>query len=201
MTIRTKLTPLGAGNPPYKRGFVLFESWTPGTYTIPIKSGTYEITITGGGGGAGGSAGSHAWIGGNGGSAAAFKARIKLKKGTLTIVIGAGGSGGGVSGRNAPPGNNGNPSTLTYNSILFVTAGAGNGGGGSGDCAYWNNGNGGVLTLGALIGLVTTIIQSDGVRSSTESLLGNGFGAGGLARYYNSGLPGANGYIKIVFVK
>lgn len=37
MTIKTKITPLGAGNKIYPKDFVVFESSTPGTYTFEIK--------------------------------------------------------------------------------------------------------------------------------------------------------------------
>ena len=59
MTIKTKITPLGAGNTVYPKDFVVFESSTPGTYTFEIKKAQFEVTGSGagGGGGRGGAAG------------------------------------------------------------------------------------------------------------------------------------------------
>lgn len=80
MTIKTKITPLGAGNTVYPKDFVVFESSTPGTYTFEIKKAQFEVTGSGAGGGGGGSAGKHAWYGQVGGSAAAFKGIVQLEK-------------------------------------------------------------------------------------------------------------------------
>lgn len=51
MTIKTKITPLGAGNKIYPKDFVVFESSTPGTYTFEIKKAQFEVTGSGAGGG------------------------------------------------------------------------------------------------------------------------------------------------------
>ena len=53
MTIKTKITPLGAGNTVYPKDFVVFESSTPGTYTFEIKKAQFEVTGSGAGGGGG----------------------------------------------------------------------------------------------------------------------------------------------------
>lgn len=200
MTIKTRLTPLGRQRKPYKKNFVLFESSTPGTYTIDIKAGTFELMICGAGGGGGGSATSHAWVGSNGGSGAAFKGQVKLPKTTLTIKVGAGGSGGPASGRNAGGGGNGTLSSIYQDTVNLITTGAGNGGNGTGSGASANNGAGGTLTMGEL-NIVSQTIQSNGVSYSTVSILDNGWGAGGAARSSNSGTSGQNGYVKLQFIK
>lgn len=136
MTIRTKITPLGAGNTVYPKDFVVFESSTPGTYTFEIKKAQFEVTGSGAGGGGGGSAGKHAWYGQVGGSAAAFKGIVQLEKGVLKITVGTPGNGGNGSGRNASPGSNGTATTIVLNNVTLLTLGGGNGGGGTGDSYF-----------------------------------------------------------------
>lgn len=200
MTVRTKLIPLGGRKTPYKVGATVYEQATPGTYTVTLKAGTFELSLTGGGGGGGGCAGSHAWYGQVGGSAAAFRGLVTLPAGTYTIVIGAGGAAGAGSGRNAPAGKNGTASSFKFSDATKanITAGAGNGGFGTGDYSGSNNGNGGTLTISALT-IKSSTIRSNGVKASTASLLGNGYGAGVNIRAGTSGLAGTNGYIKLIF--
>ena len=199
MTIKTKITPLGAGNKIYPKDFVVFESSTPGTYTFEIKKAQFEVTGSGAGGG--GSAGKHAWYGQVGGSAAAFKGIVQLEKGVLKITVGTPGNGGNGSGRNASPGSNGTATTIVLNNITLLTLGGGNGGGGTGDGAYANNGAGGTITVSSKLKIISTKIKTNGKAQSTVSILGNGFGAGGNIRAGTSGLSGTVGYIKIQFVK
>ncbi len=201
MTIKTKITPLGAGNTVYPKDFVVFESSTPGTYTFEIKKAQFEVTGSGAGGGGGGSAGKHAWYGQVGGSAAAFKGIVQLEKGTLTITVGTPGEGGYGSGRNAGPGTNGTATTVSVNGITLLTLGGGNGGGGTGSGTGANNGAGGILTISKELKVISTQLQENGVAHSMVSILGNGFGAGGNIRAASSGLPGTAGYIKVQFVK
>ncbi len=201
MTIKTKITPLGAGNKIYPKDFVVFESSTPGTYTFEIKKAQFEVTGSGAGGGGGGSAGKHAWYGQVGGSAAAFKGIVQLEKGVLKITVGTPGNAGNGSGRNASPGSNGTATTIVLNNITLLTLGGGNGGGGTGDGAYANNGAGGTITVSSKLKIISTKIKTNGKAQSTVSILGNGFGAGGNIRAGTSGLSGTAGYIKIQFVK
>ena len=201
MTIKTKITPLGAGNKIYPKDFVVFESSTPGTYTFEIKKAQFEVTGSGAGGGGGGSAGKHAWYGQVGGSAAAFQGLVQLEKGVLKITVGTPGNGGNGSGRNASPGSNGTATTIVLNNITLLTLGGGNGGGGTGDGAYANNGAGGTITVSSKLKIISTKIKTNGKAQSTVSILGNGFGAGGNIRAGTSGLSGTVGYIKIHFVK
>ena len=65
---------LALGFSPYTLNQVLFEKSTPGTYTLNIDKGIFEVSICGAGGGGGGSATSHSWLGSNGGSGAAKRA-------------------------------------------------------------------------------------------------------------------------------
>lgn len=201
MTIKTKITPLGAGNTVYPKDFVVFESSTPGTYTFEIKKAQFEVTGSGAGGGGGGSATSHSWYGQVGGSAAAFKGIAQLEKGTLTITVGTPGNGGNASGRNAGPGSNGTSTTISVNNATLLTLGGGNGGGGTGNGSGANNGAGGIITVSPELKIISAEIKTNGMAQSTVSILGNGFGAGGNIRAANSGLPGTAGYIKIQFIK
>ena len=67
MTIKTKITPLGAGNKVfYAVGQVLFESGVPGTYSLEVLTKVFcDIWISGGGGG--GSNGAGAYVRNNNG--------------------------------------------------------------------------------------------------------------------------------------
>ena len=177
---------------------VLFESSTPGTYSLNIKqSGNYEITIVGAGGGGGGSAGSHAWMGANGGSGAVFKGVVNLSKSMITFNVGEGGTGGNSSGANAPGGQNGTDSSINFGSGKLITAGAGRGGHGTGDYGSSNTGAGGTLTITGIT-TVSTSINQNGVTSSDVSILGNNTGAGGVSTSGKAGTKGQNGYVKIV---
>ncbi|MDD4556508.1 MAG: hypothetical protein PHE89_04180 [Alphaproteobacteria bacterium] len=200
MTVRTKLIPLGGRKPPYKVGTTVYEKAAPGTYTITLKAGTFELWLCGGGGGGGGCAGSHSWYGQVGGSAAAFKGLVTLPAGTYTVVIGAGGTAGAGSGRNATAGQNGTASSFKFSdtSKANITTGAGNGGFGTGNYSSANNGAGGVLTISALT-IKSSTVRSNGVTASSTSLLGNGYGAGGAIQSGTSGKPGTSGYIKLIF--
>ena len=189
---------IGAEVSPYTLNQVVFEKSAPGKYTINIDKGIFEVSICGAGVGGGGSATSHSWFGSNGGSGAAFKGLIKFAKTTLKITIGKGGAGGLASGKNTSAGTNGLLSSIFQGSTNIISAGAGNGRYGTGIGAGTNNGNGGTLTIGNADS-VSEIIKSNGVKSSTVSILGNGYGAGGAYRASNSGTNGQNGYVKILF--
>lgn len=201
MTIKTKITPLGAGNTVYPKDFVVFESSTPGTYTFEIKKAQFEVT----GSGAGGwwrrfcNITFLVW------TSWWFRCRIQgncaVRKGTLTITVGTPGNGGNASGRNAGPGSNGTATTISVNNVTLLTLGGGNGGGGTGNGSGANNGAGGIITVSPELKIISAEIKTNGTAQSTVSILGNGFGAGGNIRAANSGLPGTAGYIKIQFIK
>lgn len=178
----------------------LFESGTAGTYTVFIDSpGIYEISICGAGGGGGGSATSHNLLGANGGSGAAFRGNVLLDRTTLTITVGKGGNGGNASGADAGRGSGGTLSRITdENSNVLITAGAGDGGHGTGN-NYGGGGQGGTLTMGTAE-VISYEIQSNGAASSTVSILGNGYGAGGARRSRASGTAGTNGYVRIKYI-
>ena len=152
-------------------GQVIFESATPGTYTITIpNTQTYHIDLVGGGGG-----GWSFWGGSyNGGSAAYIYGDTLLTKGTYTLVIGSGGYGT-TNGRDAGNG--------TSSSFIGNIAGYGEGASGN------DKGYGGTATV-----VSSGLVGQNGARNSTAGWI-NGYGAGGSA-----GNSGVNGYCKIVAV-
>ena len=81
MTIKTKITPLGAGNKVfYAVGQVLFESGVPGTYSLEVLTKVFcDIWISGGGGG-----GSN----GAGGTGATLHIQGILLPGSYVLVVG-----------------------------------------------------------------------------------------------------------------
>ena len=188
----------------YRTGTVVFESGTPGHYFIkPLTWGVYELMICGAGGGGGGSATSHSWMGQNGGSGAAFKGNVILPNYPITIDVGAGGAGGTASGSSANGGGNGTMSNIYYTDDGFNLIHAYGGNGGNGTGGSYNDGAGGVLNITGLATnnwIVTSEISTNGAANSNVSILGNGFGAGGVPQYHNSGTNGTNGYVKITFL-
>ena len=167
---------------------VIFESNTPGTYTINIPlAGYYSIQLVGGGGG-----GAHArWGVWNarytGGSAAYVSGNLYVPAGVYTVVVG--GAGNGVStadtGQYIYAGNGGNTS--------FANQVAGGGYGawartGSGDPVGANGGGGTYTVSGGVTG-------QNGSAGSTSGWINN-YGAGGN----NSGGNGTVGYAKIQFL-
>lgn len=171
---------------------IKFESSAPGTYSIDLQAGEYEIEIVGAGGG--GSKGYEGAIGASGGSGAAFIGIFALEAGTYEVVVGAGGSAGADSNINGSAG--------TSSSISgVVTAGAGGGG-----VRVTSGGSGGVLTLNAMP--ITYSLSTNGNSGATRSTattasVYGGYGYGGRGGYtnYASGVAGGSGYVKITHVE
>lgn len=169
-----------------------FESSAPGTYSVDLQVGEYEIEIVGAGGG--GSKGYEGAIGASGGSGAAFVGVFTLETGTYEVVVGAGGLGGADSNINGSAG--------TASSISeVVTAGAGGGG-----ARVTSGGSGGVLTLNAMP--ITYSLSTNGNSGATRSTtptasVYGGYGYGGRGGYtnYASGVSGGNGYVKITRIE
>ena len=178
MTIRTPMHPMGGGQSKLPAGIIIFESATPGSYTVVIPTTqNYTVIINGAGGGntsavygfySGGT-----YYGGYGGS---VQGTCKINKGTYTVDVGGAG----------------------YPNSIANTAGTVYGGTG-GTSAFYNNyayGGGGAASSIAIITAPQWLPVFGG---------GNG-GAGGtsvvtpgLVGYtgYGSG-PQGNGYVKIV---
>ena len=121
MTIKTKITPLGAGNKIYPKDFVVFESSTPGTYTFEIKKAQFEVTGSGAGGGTGD--GAYANNGAGGTITVSSKLKIistKIKtNGKAQSTVSILGNGFGAGG-NIRAGTSGLSGTAGYIKIQFV---------------------------------------------------------------------------------
>lgn len=150
-------------------GQVIFESPTPGTYTITIpKTQKYHIDLVGGGGGGTSMLGRVY----TGGSAAYIKGETRLEKGDHVLIIGTGGIGHGSS-----DGTNGSDSSFNGN-----IAGRGYG------ASTGRSGGGGTATV-----VSSGLTGENGIAGSTVGWI-NGYGAGGRG---GNG-DGRSGYCKIV---
>jgi hypothetical protein len=132
-------------------------AFTASNSSHTMKNGTKTIlciTLGSGGGGTGGNYSSGdgesggAGGGGGGGGLAWVYYNLNSSTRTISITVGAGGSAGTEGDPTGNPGNDGNPSSVTYNSVVLCT---GNGGG-NGIRATSNNpgGNGGPPASGSV---------------------------------------------------
>lgn len=180
-------------------GTVLFDNATPGTYSITLPAGTYEVYVIAGGGGASATKSGRSRYGSGGGSGSGFIGYIKITKQTLNIIVGKGGQGSFVQWSNTK-GENGDNSSIGN---LVVAYG--------GQSNYSESGAGGAG--GAAPTITTTVVSqtlnragnTGQYRGNTEQAPGgaslyNGYGGGGMAgadQYYAN--PGTNGYVKIIY--
>ena len=188
---------------------------TSGTFTAPV-SGTYRITLQGGGGGGSGcgTTGGSTHISGGGGGQGGYGVFYEmLTAGTAyAYTIGAGGSAGaaGSSTNNTGgAGGAGGASSITINSNAYV-AGGGNGGGDynvafRGGVGGEMSVNGTTISRGAAggSGITTTGIAMGASGGGAGGAINNGnagvFGGGGaggtLNPNYTNGTAGGDGYI------
>ncbi len=192
MTMRTKQTPLGYKAPPYKKNFVLFESSTPGTYSLDIKKGLFEITICGGGGG-----GSN----GAGGTGGTLRVQTVLDAARYDLIIGTAGAGASAYVRN----NNGYAGGVSKISGTSLTITADGGAGRNGRRNGGGGGTVGNLSFSFVNAYTASLKSTNGAEVGTSYLTGNynGYGAGGQPQGNDTGAgyAGKNGYIKIQFIK
>ena len=213
------LIPSKASSNPYDPGTVLFESSTPGIYNVELLS-TVKCEVYCIGAGAGGNCtggrthGSHGgnWTsyGAGGGGGAGFVGEVVLNKGILSIKVGKAGDGfrGGLGVTAKAP--DGEASQIGS----FIIAGGGIGGimriSTYGRIEQQTAGTGGTISVSG-ISVASSTLNSNGNNGSTSggtppggaSLYG-GYGAGGQGFARGSsepvtGLPGTNGYVKIVY--
>lgn len=187
---------LSAKSDPYKPETVLFESATPGTYSLNLAGdGVYELyCIAGGGGGSSRNSGGSVYINSGGGSGSGFIGTMQLSKGIYSITIGAGGNGGDTYG-----GGGGN--SAIGNTIVSYGGGGGNATGLSG-----SGGSGGAIpsvNVAAIsIALHTGGNNGGSGRGSTAAGGGSsvygGWGAGGMANKSNRA-AGTAGYVKVIY--
>ena len=173
---------------------------TPGTYSLELEAGDYEVEMYGAGGGDYSWSYQKAYGHNGGGSGAGFKGTVTLPKGTYTLTVGA---------TNAT----GNGGDTSINDLIIC-------GGGqlfTGGYANYNTAKGGTITISSSLQVKESILQSagnDGYRQWYDgggswkynerekgglSLYDNsntGYGAG---RYTVSGLTGngIDGFIQI----
>ena len=169
---------------PYKKGQVIFESSTPGTYNVEILGkGKYEVYCIGGGGG--GYYKRNPKSVGSGGSGSGFIGIIKIEASILSVSVGAGGRYQSYNGAGSSIGN------------LVITYGGGRGSTGGAAGAQ--------PTINATI--ISTTLNSAGNPGESSGGSGpvaggaslyNGYGAGGVGQTGNNS-SGVSGYVKIVY--
>lgn len=164
-----------AESSPYTPDQVIFESSTPGTYSVDIlTNGKYEIICVGAGGGGVryGNGGFIPYQYAGGGSGGYSNSIQNLTEGTYSITVGGGGGWTNNGGNHAGTGG-----TSSFSDIVNATGGQGGLrlGTGSGGVGITQNGNTGTTT------------------AAGASVYG-GYGAGG----YSTSNGGA-GYVKIVY--
>lgn len=210
---------------PYLPEQTVFESATPGSYTLNLlAAGTYRIICVGGGGGAATASTSRfdlddmqtAIAIAGGGSGGYSQSTLSLSAGTHSIQVGAGGAGAsGYNGTNQGiqfTGGTGGGST--FDSTVLAYPGGGGyayaksadhthdrtvtaGGGGAGTTA---NGNAGGTASRGVNSMDTHTYTASG---GTSVYGGYGAGGGGSAKGQNehpTANNGGNGYVKVVFV-
>lgn len=212
---------------PYTPGEVIFESSTPGTYTVtPLMAGTYNIICVGAGGGGcagyvtNGSGYQNATAAGGGGSGGYSNQDVTIPAEQINIIVGKGGTGtsggynrdggnwsataGGsssVSNLVSATGGTGASASTSYSSFTHnVSAGASYGSGGSGTTSNGNNG-------GSDNDSKMYIVETDSYAAGGVSVYNN-YGKGGNARATVEtvdvltlfGDNGGSGYIKITYL-
>lgn len=187
---------------------VIFEKSAPGQYVIYLEqAGYYDVMLCSPGGGAGGAATAYGLLGNAGGSGAAYAGKIYLNAGKCIILLGENGKGGNSYKRE---GDTGRPafslqeyvSTYTYlnqpgGAYIFMTGG--DGGEGAMVSGSQSSGGGGKIKYFEDVIEAKRYIKSDGKAHSGVSVLGNGFGAGGVPALEKGG-DGSNAYCKIVWL-
>lgn len=163
----------------------IFESSTPGTYTVEItEAGKYEITVVGAGGGGATGSDSNKYAyksrASSGGSGAAVVGVWDLEVGSYTVTIGAGGAGSGNGMWTLNTGKTGGSSSFGS----YITCN-----GGTGGKAVWTDQGGTAAGTGGAVSNVT------GYTSLIQSTNGNnGVVLGGHSGWTNGGNSVYGGY-------
>lgn len=167
---------------------------TPGTYTLDLEDGDYDVVVVGAGGG--GSGCSKHSDGASGASGSAFVGTITLTAGTYNVVVGAGGVG--TPRMDWSRGGTGGSSSI---GDLIIA------GGGTGGALDASGGTGGSLTLNIVPKSYT--VKSNGRngaggygwgQTSTVASPYGGYGYGGYGGQcdWQGGGTGGNGYISLI---
>lgn len=187
-------------NCPYTPDQVLFESSTPGTYSLNILTdGVYEVyCIAGGSGGA--TMRMVKWFTASGASGSGYIGNLKITRNTYQIVVGDGSSGKYKSTERVS--NAGNSSVSNV-----VTSYGGKGGQASNSLSENSRAIGGDIPSIYVQEISFTLKQSgnngtitnqSGSYSGGASLY-NDYGKGGDVYTNHYANDGANGYVKIIF--
>lgn len=189
-------------------GTVLFDNATPGTYSLTLPAGTYEVYVIAGGGGASARRYVRNRNGSGGGSGSGFIGYIRItSKISAEIAVGAGGTGAFTQGYAAVKGADGGNSYIgglvtCYGGKARESNYSGQyndaAGGGAGGAAPTIN----TTIVSQTLNRAGNVGQS---RTNTEQAPGgasiyNNYGGGGMAgadQYYAN--PGTNGYVKIIY--
>ena len=174
----------------YTPGQVLFESATPGTYSLNIESQTTLYVVLVGAGGGGSSCHYALWERGrNGGQGSMISGNISINAGSYSITIGAAGVGQRlVDNGGSAYGTDGGSTTFLGNTAA--------GGKGSGAHTGWYDGGSDWGGDGGAATVVTSgLTGSNGANYSTASKYGS-YGGGGIGNASTAG-NGQNGYVLI----
>lgn len=209
MSLKTKITPLGASNSFYVNGEVVFESDVAGTYDVELLSAPFlKIFVIGAGGGAAGTKSSNSCAASAGASGSGFVGCVKLPKGKVTVVVGKGGLAqcwldGTCNGET------GGASMIKSAEETLVFSPGGGGG-----HTWWRSGAS-PASLGALPTINVEVVEEELNRqgnSGTNYNSGPGgasiiadstYGKGGHNSGWSSNVeafPGSDGYVKIEYV-
>lgn len=167
---------------------------TPGTYTLDLEDGDYDVVVVGAGGG--GSGCSKHSDGASGASGSAFVGTITLTAGTYNVVVGAGGVG--TARLDWSRGGTGGSSSI---GDLIIA------GGGTGGALDASGGTGGSLTLNIVPKSYT--VKSNGRNGAggygwgQTSTVASPYGSYGYGGYggqcdWQGGGTGGNGYISLI---
>lgn len=168
----------------YMEGAVIFESSTPGTYTLTLTEATpCEIHVVGAGAG-GGYYQIGMWSGKGGGSGCYANGSDTLSAGTYTLVVGAG-SSKSSSGNIAA----GGTTYISYDNTTIMSASGGK------SHAYNSEGEGGTDVYSSL-SISQLYIGQNASSTTGGASMYNGYGKGGNGGQ-TSAENGVNGYIKI----
>ena len=186
-------------NCPYTPNQVLFESSTPGTYSLNILTdGVYEVyCIAGGSGGAQYKPQGFKWYVASGASGSGYIGNLKITQSTYQIVVGRGSSG--------KYGSKGKVSDAENSSISNVVTSYGGKGGKAFDDRTQAVGGDIPTTFTQEISFTLKQRGNNGILDNNIAFcsggasLYNGYGKGGDVKIRDYANDGVNGYVKIIF--
>ncbi len=186
-------------NCPYTPNQVLFESSTPGTYSLNILTdGVYEVyCIAGGSGGAAYHVYGYKWYSASGASGSGYIGNLKITQHTYQIVVGRGSSGKHNSSEKISDAENSSISNV-------VTSYGGKGGKAVDDRTQAVGGDIPTIFTQEISFTLKQrgnngTIDDDSDLCSGGASLYNGYGKGGDVNIFDYVNDGTNGYVKIIF--